>query len=66
MTTVEYRIEHRHVYQTRLGILEAPQAPTAEQHNLAVAEADAHVAALKEQEKQEGLQLLRGFREAME
>ena len=40
MTTEEKRIQHEHIYETRLGILEAPPIPTAEQHNMAVVEAD--------------------------
>lgn len=40
MTTEEKRIQHKHIYETRLAILEAAKIPTAEQHNMAVAEAD--------------------------
>jgi hypothetical protein len=43
MTTKEIRIEHEHIYQTRLGILGVSGAPTANQHNMAVAEADKHI-----------------------
>lgn len=50
MTLEEYKIEHRHIYDTRLGILGVEKEPTAAQHNLAVTEADAHAAALKREE----------------
>ena len=65
MTIVEYRLEHHHVYLTRLGILEAPPTPTTAQHNLAVAEADAHIAALKAQEKQDSIKCLLDFRDTL-
>jgi hypothetical protein len=40
MTTEEKRIQHEHIYETRLAILEAAPIPTANEHNMAVAEAD--------------------------
>jgi hypothetical protein len=65
MTPTEYCIEHRHIYETRLAILEAPPTPTTEQHNLAVAEADAHIASLKAHEKQDSIRCLLDFRDSI-
>lgn len=67
MTSAEYRIEHRHIYETRLGMmgLDATMTPTAEQHNLAVAEADAHIAALKAQERGEAITPLLALRDSL-
>jgi hypothetical protein len=49
MTSSDYQIEHRHEYDTRLGMmgLEPADNPNADQHNMVVAAADAHIAALK-------------------
>ena len=47
MTTTELKLEHRHIYLTRLGMMEAEDPPTSDQHNLAVDEADEHVRRLK-------------------
>ena len=49
MNADDYNAEHRHEYELRLGMmgLGPNDMPTAEQHNHAVATADAHIAALK-------------------
>lgn len=67
MTKSEKNAEHRHIYETRLGILglEAKDTPTAEQHNLAVAEADKHMADLKLQQTQDALAPLIALRESL-
>lgn len=65
MTPVEYRLEHRHIYDTRLGIREVYGVPSAEQHNEAVAEADAHIDALKQTERADSLQALLDIRDSL-
>lgn len=47
MTTEELKIEHAYRYQERLGIMEVWGIPTAEQHNLAVLEANEAIIALR-------------------
>lgn len=53
--TQEYPIEHRHEYETRLGMMGLTAADTAtpDQDAMARAAADAHVAALKKQEQED-------------
>jgi hypothetical protein len=65
MTPAEYRAERRHIYETRLAILEAGTVPTAEQHNMAVAEADDHIARIKEQERKDGMEGLLNLKDAL-
>lgn len=67
ITTQEYKIEHRHIYETRLGImgLSANDYPTANQHNMAVIEADAHIAAIKKQEREDGLKQLQALKRSL-
>lgn len=67
MTHAEAKTEHKHIYDTRLGILGlgTNNYPTAHQHNLAVAEADSHLARLKQQEWDLGLEQLRALRDSL-
>lgn len=53
MTEPELMNEHRVIYETRLGILGYGQSdiPSADHHNLAHDEAEAHIAALREQKE---------------
>lgn len=46
MNPTELRIERRHIYETRLGMLEIHGPPPAWANNMAVEEADAHIDAL--------------------
>jgi len=65
MTAEELAVEHKHIYETRLAIMGAfLSSPTAEQHNLAVSEADAHISALKAQPP-EGLEELLALRDQL-
>ncbi len=66
MTPLEYKEEHKHIYETRLAILQAGITPTADQHNLAVAEADAHIADLKTQAKHDSIKCLLDFRDSLQ
>ena len=67
MNLQEYKIEHEHVYSTRLGILGLGPAdnPTASQHNMAVAEADEHIAALKREEHKGAIRGLLDLRDTL-
>ena len=67
MTEQQYREESRHIYETRLGImgLEADDHPTAEQHNLAVEEAKAHVAALRREDRKGAIAGLLNLRDSL-
>lgn len=53
MSTEELMNEHRVIYETRLGILGygPSDIPSADHHNLAHDEAEAHIAALREQKE---------------
>jgi hypothetical protein len=67
MNLKEYKIEHEHIYSTRLGVfgLGPVDNPTAAQHNMAVIEADEHVAALKREERSTLGNRLLDFRDAL-
>lgn len=67
MTSDQYRAERRHIYETRLGIFGLGPAdnPTADQHNLAVAEADAHIQALKRENREGAIAPLLALRESL-
>lgn len=67
MTSSEYRIEHRHEYLLALALMGlAPQdTPSADQHNAAVERADAHIAALKAQERGEAITPLLALRDSL-
>ena len=67
MNLEEYKIEHEHTYATRLGILGLGPAdnPTSAQHNMAVIEADEHVAALKREEHKGAIRGLLDLRDAL-
>jgi hypothetical protein len=65
MTTAEYQTERRHTYETRLAILEAAPTPTTAQHNLAVLEADMHIAALKRQERDDAISSLSDLKSSL-
>lgn len=54
MTSSDHAIEHRHEYETRLGMMGLTAADTAtpDQDAQARAAADAHVAELKKQEQE--------------
>lgn len=67
MTKAEKNAEHRHVYETRLGIfgLEPKVSPTQDQHNLAVSEAYEHMAALKLQESKDAISSLLKLRDEL-
>jgi hypothetical protein len=68
MTTTDYKIEHRHEYELALGLmgLEPKDTPTDEQHNSAVARADAHIAALKRENREDAIQPLLKLTESLE
>lgn len=53
MSEADFMNEHRVIYETRLGILGYGPAdiPSADHHNLAHDEAEAHIAALREQKE---------------
>jgi hypothetical protein len=67
LTAFEYQTERRHIYETRLGMfgLGPNDNPTADQHNMAVAEADGHIAALKQQERLDSIADLRKLKESL-
>ena len=67
MTPSEYRAEHQHIYQTRLGILGVAdnRAPTADQNNLAARESDEHIAALKRANRQNAIAPLLELRDSL-
>lgn len=65
MTATEYREEHRLVYETRLGILGVLGTPTADQHNMALIEADEHIAAIKRQERLDGAKCLTDLKNSL-
>lgn len=65
MTPTEYKAEHRLTYDTRLAILGCYGTPTAEQHNMAVAEADAHIAALRKANRDDAIQPLRDLKNSL-
>ena len=65
MTLDDYREERRYSYNERLALLGFFGAPPDWAHNLAVAEADAHVAALKRDERKEAISGLLDFRDAL-
>jgi hypothetical protein len=66
-TTTDYRAEHKHIYDTRLGILclDANAYPKAMEHNLAVMEADHHIAQLKTQGQKDAIARLRALRDTL-
>lgn len=57
--------EHRHIYETRLAILEASNPPSALHHNMAVIEADNHIAELQRAQRQDAVNKLRKLRESL-
>ena len=67
MTKAEKNAEHRHIYETRLGIfgLEPKDSPTQDQHNLAVSEAFEHIDSLKLQESKDAISSLLKFRDEL-
>jgi hypothetical protein len=67
MNVDDYNAEHRHEYETRLGMmgLSANDMPTAEQHNHAVATADAHIAALKIANRDDAIAPLLALKESL-
>jgi hypothetical protein len=67
MTADDYNAEHQHEYELRLGMmgLGPNDMPTAEQHNHAVATADAHIAALKKENRDEALSPLLSLRDSL-
>ncbi len=48
MTDEELRVEHRHIFETRLGILCGTEESTAKQIVMAIEEAEAHCNELRE------------------
>jgi hypothetical protein len=65
MTLDDYREERRYIYNERLALLGFFDAPPDWAHNMAVLEADAHVAALKREERKGALSGLLAFRDAL-
>lgn len=65
MSPIELMIERRHIFETRLAILEADPIPTAAQNNLAGEEADQHISELKAQKKREAISGLLDLRDAL-
>lgn len=67
MTSDYYKIEHRHEYDLALGLmgLEPADNPTSEQHNSAVARADAHIAALKRENREGAIAPLLALRQSL-
>lgn len=65
MTPAEYQLERRHIYETRLAILESDREPTADQHNLAVLEADRHIINLKAQLRKDSMGELLNLRDSL-
>jgi hypothetical protein len=59
MTSAEQKREHAYWYHERLAILGCYGTPPADLHNTAVIQADAHIAALKAAEKQNGFEAMR-------
>jgi hypothetical protein len=65
MNIKEYKIEHAYWYDERLALLGFFDTPPAWAHNMAVLEADAHVAALKREEHSELGNRLLDFRDTL-
>lgn len=65
MTSSEQKIEHRHIYETRLGCLGIDGEPPAWAHNMAVIEADAHMADLRRATEDDTARRLRELREGL-
>ena len=67
MTNIEYSKEHRHEYDLRLGMigLGPNDTPSAEQHNHAVATADAHIEALKKENRDDAIAPLLALKESL-
>jgi len=65
MTLDDYREERRYIYNERLALLGFFDAPPDWAHNMAVIEADAHVAALKREEHSELGNRLLDFRDTL-
>jgi hypothetical protein len=67
MTQQEYKTEHRYTYDERLGLLSytAADNPSAEHHNLAVSESDAHVQSLKIEESKDAISPLLKLRDSL-
>lgn len=67
MTTTDYKLEHRHEYELRLGMmgLGPSDNPPDWAHNHAVATADAHIAALKAEERKGAISGLLELRDSL-
>ena len=65
MTTAEYKREHACIYQERLALLGFFDAPPDWTHNLAVTEADAHIAALKCENRDDAIAPLLRLRDSL-
>ncbi len=65
MTNTELTAERRHIFETRLAILEAGTFPTNEQHNIASAEADAHIEKLRDGQQQSQADMFNEIRRAI-
>jgi hypothetical protein len=65
MTAEEYKLERRHIFETRLAILEAGSIPTAEQQNMAMEEADAHIVALRKEDRRGAIKGLLEFADTL-
>ena len=67
MTSADYKAEHKVEYETRLGMigLGPNDTPTMDQHNHAVATADAHIEALKKENLDDAIAPLLAMRESL-
>jgi hypothetical protein len=65
MTASEYQTERRHIFETRLAILGAGPLPTAEQSNMAMDEADAHIAELRKEDRHGAIKGLLEFADTL-
>lgn len=66
MEVFNYRSEHNYWYSERLALLGFFDAPPGWAHNQAVVEADAHIAALKRENREGDIAPLLALRESLE
>ena len=65
MSAAEYKAEHAYWYSERLALLGFFDTPPDWAHNLAVTEADAHIAVLKRQNREGAIAPLLEFRDSL-
>ena len=65
MTEADYLEEHRVIYAHRLALLGCYGAPTAEQHNMAVQEADEHIKNLRLEDRHDAMKELIELRDKL-